>query len=388
MRSVQPIYLMVAAAMLAQAPAGGQTIPHASMDAHGRDDTPATRPAETRPADDIISGSAEPGAVQRALVRLYRIPLPARRPRDLPTASSVPADEESSRIAGAAPTVARPPTPVQADLGGDPGAGPESPSADTSSPGSVNVYVAPGDHGPGYYRPGGSGLTARQRRWSDYRYFGGRPSRYGYDREYYGRYGDDDDGASYRFGFLRGYDRGRFEARADERGHAVRALSGRRLQAGLEHLRAGDYRAAAAAFKLAAESNQGDPAAAIYAAHALFAIGRYRDAAGYLRHAFDMQPKIALLDYDLREDYGVKEDFQTHLAALEQALRDDPRNTDRLLVLAYVYSFSGQRDRADGLLREARRLGSGDRLIEQLQAGQLLPDVPTGPAATRPAQAR
>jgi len=325
-----------------------------------------------------LSAPTEAGAVQKALTRLYRIPLPARRPRDLQLASSRPAGQRSaaSAVAGQAPV--RPPAPVEADRAGDTAEG-DSLSAGAPPPGSVNVYVAPGDCGPGVYRPGGPGLTARERRWSDYRYFGGRPSRYGYDREFDRRFGDDD-GAAYRFGFLRGYDRGRFEARADERGKALRALSGRRLQAGLEHFRAGDYRAAAAAFKLAAESDQGDPAAAIYAAHALFAVGRYHDAAGYLRHAFDMQPKIALLDYDLREDYGVEGDFHVHLTALENALRDEPRNTDRLLLLAYVCSFSGQRDRADGLLREARRLGSGDRLIEQLQAGQLVPDVPPAPS--------
>ncbi len=380
MRSFQPICLMAAAAMLSQAPARGQIRPHASPDAPAGRDASTVRPAGTRPADDAVSAPAEPGAVQKALTRLYRIPLPARRPRDLQPASSRPAGQQSAASAGAGQAPVRPPAPVEADRAGDTADGGDSLSAGAVSPGGVNVYVAPGDYGPGVYRPDGPGLTARERRWSDYRYFGGRPSRYGYDREFYRRFGDDDDGAAYRFGFLRGYDRGRFEGRADERGKALRALSGRRLQAGLEHFRAGDYRAAASAFRLAAESDQGDPAAAVYAAHALFAVGRYRDAAGYLRHAFDMQPKIALLDYDLREDYGVEGDFEVHLTALENALRDDPRNTDRLLLLAYVCCFSGQRDRADGLLREARRLGSGDRLIQQLQAGQLVPDVPPAPS--------
>ncbi len=144
---------------------------------------------------------------------------------------------------------------------------------------------------------------------------------------------------------------------------------------GLRHMSQGNYRQAADAFKLAAETNQHDPAARLYATHAYFANGRYRDAVKFLRRAFELQPRVAYLNFDLRDDYGRKSDFDRHLKALERASRQSPRNIDRLVLHGYVLSFSNQRDLAWQPLIQAYKINPDDALVRRLMETAQPPDV-------------
>jgi hypothetical protein len=220
-----------------------------------------------------------------------------------------------------------------------------------------------------------SRLPSSKRDWVDYRYFGGQPSRYGYGR-YSGTYGIDDGGAGeyFRFGFMEGYDRGRFDQQADARTESVLAHSGNHMSRGLAAFRSGQYREAAKYFKLASDMNQGDPSAMIYTAHALFAIGRYQEGTVYLRKAFTLEPRIAMLTYDMRDDYGKKADFDEQLAALRSASHTAPSNLDRLALLGYVLNYSGKPDEAYRVLGQARRIESGDKLVRLLYESTNPPD--------------
>ena len=51
----------------------------------------------------------------------------------------------------------------------------------------------------------------------------------------------------------------------------------------------------------------------------LFATGRYREAVKFLRSAFELQPRIAYLNYDMRKDYRRSDDFERQAAALDQS---------------------------------------------------------------------
>ncbi len=223
-----------------------------------------------------------------------------------------------------------------------------------------------------YYHPRRR-LPQDERQWTDYRYFGGRPSRYGYGRN--DQFGDGYAGETYRFGFNRGYNTGRFDNVATRRQERTLAHARSHLERGLERFGEGRYRAAADAFKLAAETNQGDPAARLYAAHALFATGRYRDAVKYLHRAFELQPKIVFLDFDMRDDYGKRADFDKQVEALENALKRFPRNGDRLIMLGYVRYYSNQRDKAYEALAKANKLDRRDRLVLRLLENCRPPDV-------------
>lgn len=182
-------------------------------------------------------------------------------------------------------------------------------------------------------------------------------------------------GGSRGFGFHDSYYDRRFERTSNERGERILTRSRGHLERGLQHFHDGRYDAAADAFRLAAETNQGDPAARLYAAHALFATGRYRDAITYLRRAFELQPKIVYLDFDIRDDYGRRTDFDKQVKALEDALERAPRNGDRLILLGYVRYYSNQRGQAYELLARAKRLDPTDSLAARLLENCHPPDV-------------
>ena len=128
------------------------------------------------------------------------------------------------------------------------------------------------------------------------------------------------DGNVYRFGFTNEYDFGRFYTESNARTEMVLQHHAGHLTNGLKLFRQRRYAEAADGFRLAADTNHGDPSSRLYAAHALFAMGRYAEAVPYLRRAFELQPKIVFLNFDIRDDYGDQKDFQSQLAALEAAL--------------------------------------------------------------------
>lgn len=225
-----------------------------------------------------------------------------------------------------------------------------------------------------YYPENRSRLSDHEREYSNYRYFGGRPGRYGYgESDYYGN--DDYSGDIYRFGFNRGYDRGQFDRGGNERTEANLQHFAGHLSNGLTLFNQGRYREASDAFRLAADTHQGDPSARIYAAHALFAVGRYQEAVGYLRRAFELQPRIVFLSYDLRDDYSKRSDFNQQLTALEEAVQRSPGNCDRLLLLGYIRYYSAQRDRAYAPLASVYKMNHRDTLAKRLMSNARPSDV-------------
>jgi len=298
----------------------------------------------TAPGSSSEDSAATAGTVQRALERLYTVPRPATRPARYATTEWI--------VPGTADRPTTKPAPAQRAAWAD---------GYQETPAAAGFYYYPGRR-----------LPRSEREWSDYRYFEGRPSRYGYGRY---DFGDGYAGSWFRHGFMKGYNTGQFDKTATERQERVLTHAHGHLERGLECFREGKYREAADAFKLAAESNQGDPAARLYAAHALFTTGQYREAVKYLRRAFELQPKIALLDFDIRDDYGRKADFDQHLQALETASRQAPDNIDRLITLGYVRYYTHQRDNAYEALAKAAKLDTRDRLVQRLIENCHVPDV-------------
>lgn len=135
---------------------------------------------------------------------------------------------------------------------------------------------------------------------------------------------------------------------------------------GQELFRAGRYAEAADAFRLAATSDNGDASSRLLAAHAYFALGQYDKAVNYLRRAFELQPKIALLDFSIRAEYGSPEDFERHAQALKKACEDRPNDAMTLTLLGYVYRHSGNREASDRVLAQAYKLAPQDRLVRRL----------------------
>lgn len=266
---------------------------------------------------------------------------------------------------------------------------PKNATTERAQPREAVTYAQPADAYYGPYYESGSNLSSRQRDWATYRFFDGRPSRYGHGH-WYRQFGDDYSGDTFRFGFMEGYNRAQFDRTGTEREDALLGHHGIQLNRGLDEFRKGDYTQAANTFKLAADVHHGDPAARLYAAHALFATGRYQQAVAYLRRAFELQPKIAMLNFDMRDDYTNRRDFDRQYKALEDALAQAPDNVDRLIMLGYVRYFSRQRDQAYAPLARADRLvRGGDSLARRMMAHCEPPDValdnpqPTPPPAKK-----
>lgn len=244
-----------------------------------------------------------------------------------------------------------------------------------AEPAATNVYVGV----PPYYH-GGQRLSPHQRSYANYRYYGGRPSRYGYGR--YRRYSDDGydgygygGGDSFRFGFMEGYDAGYFDRTTNERVESVLAHAGAYLERGIEMFREGQYLEAADTFQVASDMDQGSAASRIYAGHALFAIGRYRDAVRHLRRAFELQPRIAYLTYDMRGDYSDLTAFNDQYQALQTALKLSPRDPDRLFMAGYVLYYSGQRGQSYPFWSRAHQLDKSDRLVAKLMRNAQPSDI-------------
>jgi len=121
---------------------------------------------------------------------------------------------------------------------------------------------------------------------------------------------------------------------------------------GLRAFEAGRYEQALSLFRLATGLNTYDPAARIHAAHAAFSVRRYSEAVRWLRSAFDLEPRLVDLPYDVRDDYGNREDFNDHLAALKAAIAASPNENDLLILLGYIHFYSDRRGEAARVLRQ------------------------------------
>jgi tetratricopeptide (TPR) repeat protein len=137
------------------------------------------------------------------------------------------------------------------------------------------------------------------------------------------------------------------------------------LRKGSILLHTGRYLEAADAFGLAANVDQGDPAARLLAGHAYFAIGKFQQAFRYIQLAFDLQPKLVFLDYDIRDDYGDRDEFAKHLAALEAQIEKNPRDYQLLALYGYVLRYSGDREKALAVFEQAYKVEPRARFVRR-----------------------
>lgn len=135
---------------------------------------------------------------------------------------------------------------------------------------------------------------------------------------------------------------------------------------GSQLFRDGKYEEAAEAFRLAGSSDHGDASCRLLAAHTYFAMGRYGTAMGYLRRAFQLQPKIAFLDYSLQAQYGDVVAFAKHRDSLKKACDANPNDYEAWTLLGYVYRHSGDRAASVKALARAYKVEPRDKLVRSL----------------------
>lgn len=169
-------------------------------------------------------------------------------------------------------------------------------------------------------------------------------------------------GEAYRQGLREGYAQGRTDTIYNARTEKLLRTRDDALQAGLSAFSQGRYDQAADYFLLATELDHADPASRIHAAQALFALEQYAEAVQLIRRAFELQPRLIHVKYDLRTDYPDATDFADQLHAFRRFLAEHPDWQEGHLLLGYQLLYSGQRAEAHRVLAKAVSLDPLDKL--------------------------
>ena len=143
---------------------------------------------------------------------------------------------------------------------------------------------------------------------------------------------------------------------ATQRADQLRETSRRNADKGMQAFRTGHYDRAVIAWLGASKANEGDATSRVHAGHALFAVGRYDAAVKLISRGFELAPRLATSDYDIRSDYGRREDFDKHLKTLEAYVVARPNNADAVALLGYVRFYSEGPAKAHRVLLRAAEL--------------------------------
>ena len=160
--------------------------------------------------------------------------------------------------------------------------------------------------------------------------------------------------------------------------------------------KAGDYAGAAYSWRHAVVDTPQNPVLGLMYAHALFATGKFDEAAGAVQAALSQLPKDkwGVVVSNGRELYGNYQDYTTHLRALEAAAREKPNDPALKYLQGYHYAYLGYPQQAIDQLEKVLSLVPQDEMAKQLRdemkarlAGQNLPtnDLPPAPSTLVPA---
>ncbi len=164
---------------------------------------------------------------------------------------------------------------------------------------------------------------------------------------------------------------------------------------GVKLFKAGKYNESAAKFLRVTLADRQNVDATLAYAVARFATGDYQIAGLAVRRAVRRMPEVVDSSFDIRARYTVPEQFQNHLARLEQYVRDNPEDEDAWTVLGFIRHFSGQRELAAETFRRLRLFPGADAEVAEIflsakpaeaaaqtQPADVVPMVP--PAHDRP----
>jgi tetratricopeptide (TPR) repeat protein len=190
-------------------------------------------------------------------------------------------------------------------------------------------------------------------------------------------------GQAYRQGLRDGYQAQQSEDEINTRTQKLLRTRDEAVKAGLQAFSEGNYGEAVDIFLLATELDHGDPVSRLYAAQSLFALQQYDQALPLLRRAFDLQPHLLYLRFDLRLDYGNPADLAAQITGLQTFMASNPDWSDGYLLLGYELLHSGQRNPAYQAFSRAAQLDPVDTLCRKFL--RVSYPVPTRSAPTKPA---
>jgi len=129
----------------------------------------------------------------------------------------------------------------------------------------------------------------------------------------------------------------------------------------------GDYQEAIRYYVGAVLANDNDGIARLFYGLSQFAIGDYDLAAMGMRRALVIMPDLIDRPIDLRSLYPDLETFESQLDKLVRFVEENPRGTNAMFVLGYVYYASAQPELAVSTLRKLTDLDSKDKEAAQVR---------------------
>jgi hypothetical protein len=119
------------------------------------------------------------------------------------------------------------------------------------------------------------------------------------------------------------------------------------------------YGRAVQRFRQATETDPANTEAQFLLGEALFAIGKYREAADTIQRGLVLDPNWPNQIFRPLELYGANvADYSDHLFMLETILKAQPNDADLLFLMGYQRWFDGRKDEARTLFLQALRQGA------------------------------
>jgi Tfp pilus assembly protein PilF len=232
---------------------------------------------------------------------------------------------------------------------------------------------------------------------------------YGYGYPGYGYYGYDQYGAGYGGGYGAAYDPSPYNGSSSSSSPPAAAHAAKPMQAdsstlkaardfadkGEAEFRAGDYDAAVYALRHAAVDDPNNAVVTLLLGQALFATGKFDEAAGATQAAMRQLTKerwgVVISHYT--ELYRDTKDYTQQLRALERAMKEKPDEPALRFLAGFHYAYLGFTQQAVEQLERALKLAPRDEMARQLRDDlhsklakpsvppvPPAPGIPTGPA--------
>ena len=133
--------------------------------------------------------------------------------------------------------------------------------------------------------------------------------------------------------------------------------------------KAGDYKGAIYAWRHAVIDDSNNPVVLMMLGQALFATGKFDEAAGATQSAMQMLPKDqwGVVATNYKELYGSVQDYTDQLRALEKGVSDKPEDPAQRFLLGFHYAYLGYPQQAVDQLDKVLKAAPTDELAKQLR---------------------
>ena len=152
-------------------------------------------------------------------------------------------------------------------------------------------------------------------------------------------------------------------------GNDTTANAGGFADKGEAAFKAGDYKGAVYAWRHAVIDDSQNPVVLMLLGQALFATGKFEEAAGATQSAMQTLPKEqwGVVAKNYKELYGSVQDYTDQLRALEKSVSDKPDDLAQRFLLGFHYAYLGYPQQAVDQLDKLLKAAPSDEMAKQLR---------------------